>query len=185
MHPRHNQHVSAYSHPLKLTGAPSSLGWTLLGSVDRAAGIAVVVLADTPEDAEAVLAQDYPHLRHEPCEAPWLQDWLQRTIARIEDPRMSWQPPLAPGGTAWQQRVWALLQTIPVGQTLSYGEVARQLGAPGAARAVARACARNPVAVLVPCHRIVASDGRLSGYRWGLARKQALLQREALAAQGR
>lgn len=86
-------------------------------------------------------------------------------------------------GTAFQQRVWAALRAIPMGQTRSYGEIAAAIGAPGAARAVARACATNPVALLVPCHRVVQAGGQPGGYRWGAARKRALLERErALAA---
>ncbi|MFN3830179.1 MAG: methylated-DNA--[protein]-cysteine S-methyltransferase [Tepidimonas ignava] len=90
--------------------------------------------------------------------------------------------PLAPQGSPFQQRVWAALHTIAPGQTLSYGALAARLGMPNAARAVANACARNPLAIVIPCHRVVGADGRLSGYRWGLARKRALLQAEAASA---
>lgn len=86
--------------------------------------------------------------------------------------------PLDVRATAFQARVWAELRSIPSGATRSYGEIARSIGRPGTARAVARACASNPVAVLIPCHRAVASDGGLSGYRWGVGRKKALLARE-------
>ena len=82
-------------------------------------------------------------------------------------------------GTAFQQRVWQALRAVPPGRTVSYGEIARRLGRPKAVRAVARAVASNPVAVAIPCHRVIASDGALSGYRWGTARKRALLNREA------
>jgi AraC family transcriptional regulator of adaptative response/methylated-DNA-[protein]-cysteine methyltransferase len=83
------------------------------------------------------------------------------------------------GGTSFQRRVWRVLRSIPAGRTASYAEVAARIGAPRAARAVARACADNRLAVAVPCHRIVRADGSLSGYRWGVARKRALLAREA------
>lgn len=86
---------------------------------------------------------------------------------------------LNPQGTAFQQRVWQALQTIPPGKTLTYSALARQIGAPTSARAVAQACAANPIAFLIPCHRVVRSDGSLSGYRWGADRKRALLQAEA------
>jgi AraC family transcriptional regulator of adaptative response/methylated-DNA-[protein]-cysteine methyltransferase len=88
---------------------------------------------------------------------------------------------LSPQGSEFQRAVWRLLQTIPAGQTRSYGEVAALLGKPLAARAVASACAANPIAVLIPCHRIVRSDGGLGGFYWGLDLKRALLQREAAA----
>ncbi|WP_211243447.1 methylated-DNA--[protein]-cysteine S-methyltransferase [Chitiniphilus eburneus] len=86
---------------------------------------------------------------------------------------------LDPRGTPFQLRVWQALREIPPGQTASYGEIARRIGAPTAARAVAAACAANPLAVVIPCHRVVRGDGGLSGYRWGAARKRALLAREA------
>jgi AraC family transcriptional regulator of adaptative response/methylated-DNA-[protein]-cysteine methyltransferase len=86
--------------------------------------------------------------------------------------------------TAFQLRVWAALQTIPRGQTRTYANVAKSIGAPSSVRAVARACASNPAAVVVPCHRVVRSDGDLAGYRWGLARKKRLLERERAHPQG-
>jgi AraC family transcriptional regulator of adaptative response/methylated-DNA-[protein]-cysteine methyltransferase len=89
--------------------------------------------------------------------------------------------PLDIRGTAFQKRVWAALRAIPPGATSSYAEVARSIGAPQAVRAVAGACAANPIAVAIPCHRVVRSDGGLSGYRWGVERKRALLGREARA----
>lgn len=86
--------------------------------------------------------------------------------------------PLDLGGTIFQRRVWAALSRIPQGATASYAQIAERIGAPGAQRAVAHACAANPLAVLIPCHRVVASDGTLGGYRWGPARKAELLRRE-------
>lgn len=92
--------------------------------------------------------------------------------------RRAFELPLAPEGTAFERRVWAALLTLPHGQTRSYGEIARSLGQPSAARAVGTANARNPIAILIPCHRIIGSDGRLTGYAGGLARKEALLRLE-------
>src|SRR5947209_1285560 len=95
-------------------------------------------------------------------------------------PARSWacaRPPTSKAA-AFQQRVWAALREIPYGQTRSYSQVAAMIGAPSAVRAVARACATNPVALVVPCHRVVGADGSLSGYRWGMARKRALLDQE-------
>ncbi|MDX9739889.1 MAG: methylated-DNA--[protein]-cysteine S-methyltransferase [Gammaproteobacteria bacterium] len=86
--------------------------------------------------------------------------------------------PLAPDGTPFQRRVWDVLRALPVGATASYGDIARRMGRPSAARAVARACGANPIAVLIPCHRVVRGDGGLGGYRWGLQRKRELLRRE-------
>ena len=100
-------------------------------------------------------------------------------IGFVEAPRIGLALPLDVRGSAFQQRVWQALQAIPPGQTASYAEVAARLGTPSAVRAVAQACAANPLAVAIPCHRVVRSDGALSGYRWGVERKRALLAREA------
>ena len=97
----------------------------------------------------------------------------------IETPHQARTLPLDIRGTAFQRRVWQALQTIPPGETRSYAQLATALGTPTAARAVAGACAANPLAIAVPCHRIVCGDGSLSGYRWGVERKRALLEREA------
>ena len=104
---------------------------------------------------------------------------LAEAIAFVEAPARGLAQPLALRGTPFQQRVWQALRAIPPGETVSYTELARRLGLPHGARAVASACASNRIAVAVPCHRVVRADGELGGYRWGLARKQALLQREA------
>jgi AraC family transcriptional regulator of adaptative response/methylated-DNA-[protein]-cysteine methyltransferase len=106
--------------------------------------------------------------------------WIAAVVAALEEPRTAAELPLAVRGTAFQERVWAALRSLRPGERISYGELARRLGAPRAVRAVARACGENPVAVLVPCHRVVGSDGALRGYRWGLERKRALLEREAV-----
>ena len=104
---------------------------------------------------------------------------VAQVVALIEQPKLGLALPLDIQGTAFQQRVWQALQKIPAGQTLSYSELARQLGQPTATRAVASAVAANPIAVAVPCHRVLRNDGSLSGYRWGVERKRALLLREA------
>ena len=96
----------------------------------------------------------------------------------VERPQTRFDLPLDMRGTAFQQRVWAALQDIPAGKTASYAEIAKRIGAPKATRAVARACAANPVSLAVPCHRVVRSDGALSGYYWGIERKRELLKRE-------
>ena len=101
-----------------------------------------------------------------------------RVVAYVESPGGSADVPLDMGGTEFQRKVWQALREIPAGSTLSYTDVARRIGRPKAARAVAQACAANNLAVLIPCHRVVRSDGALSGYRWGVERKRALLDRE-------
>ena len=97
----------------------------------------------------------------------------------VEAPQLGLDLPLDLRGTAFQQRVWQALRAIPAGSTVSYAELAERIGAPKAVRAVAGACAANALAVAIPCHRVLRSDGCLSGYRWGVARKRALLEREA------
>jgi AraC family transcriptional regulator of adaptative response/methylated-DNA-[protein]-cysteine methyltransferase len=104
---------------------------------------------------------------------------VARVVGFVEAPALGLDLPLDIRGTAFQQRVWQALRDIPAGQTASYAEIARRIGVPGAVRAVAGACAANPIAVAIPCHRVVRTDGALSGYRWGIARKRALLEREA------
>ncbi|HEY0182957.1 MAG TPA: methylated-DNA--[protein]-cysteine S-methyltransferase, partial [Rhodopila sp.] len=100
-------------------------------------------------------------------------------VGFVEAPNLGLDLPLDVRGTAFQQRVWQALQEIPVGQTVSYAEVARRIGSPKAVRAVAGACAANHLAVAIPCHRVVRNDGALSGYAWGVERKRVLLDREA------
>jgi len=108
---------------------------------------------------------------------------VAQVIALVEQPRQGLDLPLDIRGTAFQQRVWQALRAIPVGETLSYADLAQRIGAPSAVRAVAGACAANRLAVAVPCHRIVRTDGALSGYRWGVERKRALLNAEAVEAE--
>ena len=100
-------------------------------------------------------------------------------VALVEMPKLGLDLPLDVRGTPFQRRVWQALCGIPAGATASYAEIAREIGSPGSVRAVAGACAANPIAVAIPCHRVVRSDGKLSGYRWGIERKRALLDREA------
>jgi AraC family transcriptional regulator of adaptative response/methylated-DNA-[protein]-cysteine methyltransferase len=100
-------------------------------------------------------------------------------VGLVEDPRRASTLPLDVRGTAFQERVWRALTTIPAGTTTTYSELARALGSPSSARAVARACATNRIAVAIPCHRVVRTDGAPAGYRWGIERKRSLLAREA------
>ena len=104
--------------------------------------------------------------------------WVARVVGFVEAPRLGLDLPLDLRGTAFQQRVWRALCDIPPGSTATYTEIARRIGAPNAVRAVGHACGANPVAVAIPCHRVVRTDGSLAGYRWGVERKRALLARE-------
>jgi AraC family transcriptional regulator of adaptative response/methylated-DNA-[protein]-cysteine methyltransferase len=99
----------------------------------------------------------------------------------LDAPGATLDVPLDPRGTPFQQRVWQALRDIPAGATATYADIAARIGAPGSVRAVAQACGANPIAIAIPCHRVVRSDGALSGYRWGVERKRALLDREARA----
>ena len=110
------------------------------------------------------------------------EGWLKEIVRRVEGNAPSVDLPLDVQATAFQRRVWQELQKIPRGTTRTYMQVARALGKPRSVRAVARACATNPVSIVVPCHRVIRSDGNLAGYRWGLQRKQKLLEREAASA---
>jgi AraC family transcriptional regulator of adaptative response/methylated-DNA-[protein]-cysteine methyltransferase len=105
---------------------------------------------------------------------------LAEIVGFIEAPKRGLNLPLDVQGTAFQQRVWQALRAIPLGQTSSYAEIAQSLGAPKSARAVASACASNPLALAIPCHRVVRGDGNLSGYRWGIERKREILIREGV-----
>ena len=109
------------------------------------------------------------------------EQWVAKVVALVEAPGIGLDLPLDVRGTAFQQRVWQALRDIPAGHTASYAEIAARIGAPAAVRAVAQACGANALAVAIPCHRVVRSDGALSGYRWGVERKRTLLAREAAA----
>ena len=142
-----------------------------------AGGICFIGFAEPETALEAELRRRFPRATLTRDDDA-LAAWLAEVSAAIAEPRAGRDLPLDLRGTAFQLRVWQALRRIPAGQTRSYGELAALAGEPRAARATGRACGLNPVAPLVPCHRAVAADGALTGYRWGLARKQALLKRE-------
>ncbi len=152
------------------------LGAVLVATTGR--GVCAILLGDEPADLVADLQLRFPHARHQPAE-PAFDAWVAQVVAHVDSPGTALELPLDIQGTAFQRRVWEVLRSIPAGETLSYAEIAARLGHPKAARAVAGACAANRLAVAVPCHRVVGADGALSGYRWGVARKRALLEREA------
>ena len=153
-----------------------SLGAILVAQSDR--GICAILLGD---DADALVRdlQDRFAQAHLIGGDTAFEALVAQVVAFVEAPGLGLNLPLDVRGTAFQQRVWQALQAIPAGQTASYAEVAQRIGAPTAVRAVAQACAANALAVAIPCHRVVKSDGALSGYRWGVERKRALLTREA------
>lgn len=172
--------AGAPGETIRHAAGPCSLGVVLVALAER--GVCAILLGDDG----AALLQD---LRARfPCAT--LQDGgpdaaaaVAAVAAAVDQPGSAFPLPLDIRGTAFQRRVWEVLQAIPPGETLGYAAVAARLGQPAAARAVAAACAANPLAVAVPCHRVVAAGGGLAGYRWGVARKQALLRREAGDAQ--
>jgi AraC family transcriptional regulator of adaptative response/methylated-DNA-[protein]-cysteine methyltransferase len=155
-------------------------GECTLGSIVVAAstkGICAILLGDDVERLIAELHDQFPAAQLLGGD-PEFDQWVARTVGFVDDPRIGLGLPLDIRGTAFQQRVWQALCDIPAGSTVSYAVVADRIGQPGAARAVARACASNRIAVAIPCHRVVRQDGGLSGYRWGVERKQALLRVE-------
>jgi AraC family transcriptional regulator of adaptative response/methylated-DNA-[protein]-cysteine methyltransferase len=156
------------------------LGRLLLAATPR--GICAVYLGDADAGLEARLRREYPEAEVRRDDAG-LNPWSDELLRHLDGRQPHLDLPLDVQATAFQWRVWQALRAIPYGSTRSYCEIARAIGQPAAARAVARACATNPVAILIPCHRVVREDGGLGGYYWGLERKQALLDQEKNAAQ--
>jgi AraC family transcriptional regulator of adaptative response/methylated-DNA-[protein]-cysteine methyltransferase len=164
---------------IKYAVTESPLGWLLVA--ETAKGICAVRLGDSPAALEAELAREFP------AAAITRDDIglglpLAALLGYLRGAEPHLDLPLDVRATAFQQQVWRALQAIPFGSTMSYGQVAATIGRPAATRAVARACAGNPVALVIPCHRVIREDGNLGGYRWGLERKERLLAQEAAAA---
>ncbi|HTU26041.1 MAG TPA: bifunctional DNA-binding transcriptional regulator/O6-methylguanine-DNA methyltransferase Ada [Pirellulales bacterium] len=153
----------------------SSLGSVLVAATDR--GVCAVQLGDDRAALVRALRARFPRADVRPADAAF-QKTLSTVIRLVETPGQVVELPLDVRGTAFQRRVWQALCRIPVGKTMTYAELAAALGQPTAQRAVAQACGANPVAVVIPCHRVVRSDGGLGGYRWGVERKDELLRRE-------
>ena len=154
-----------------------SLGRVLVAATHQ--GVCAIFLGDSSATLLADLKSRFPKATiGEPKAA--FADWVKAVVRLIDDPARSegLGLPLDIRGTAFQRRVWEILQTVPAGETLSYSKVAERVGNPRAVRAVASACAANPLAVAIPCHRITAANGELAGYRWGVERKRQLLERE-------
>jgi len=162
---------------IRFAVAEGSLGSVLVAASDQ--GVCAISLGDDPDALVRELQDRFPK-----AELIGGDEEFERTVAQvigfIEAPKTGLDLPLDVRGTAFQQKVWQALREIPAGSTVSYADVAQRIGAPKAVRAVAQACAANSLAVAIPCHRVVRNDGNLSGYRWGVQRKSALLEREAV-----
>lgn len=163
---------------IRVAIAGSSIGSVLVAAKDS--GVCAVWIGDDPASLRSLFVDSFPGGR----DALFASDstltaLTEKVVQRIEQPRSVSKPlPLDLEGTPFQRKVWAALCDIPLGTTTTYRELAARIGSPSAVRAVAGACAKNQVAIAIPCHRVVRSDGGLSGYRWGVERKQALLARE-------
>ena len=156
--------------------AQTSLGALLVARSAR--GVCAISLGDDPDALLRELQDRFPRAELVGGDAGF-ERLLAQVVGLIAQPGIGHDLPLDVRGTAFQQRVWQALRRIPPGQTASYADIAARIGSPKAVRAVAQACAANTLAIAIPCHRVVRSDGALSGYRWGVARKRALLEREA------
>lgn len=153
-----------------------NLGAILVAQSDK--GVCAILMGDDAEQLVQELQDQFSSANLIAGDSDY-ESLVAKVVGFVEAPQTGLDLPLDIRGTAFQRRVWEALQKIPAGQTLSYSEVAHRIGSPQAIRAVARACAANRLAVAIPCHRVVRNDGGLSGYRWGVDRKRALLQREA------
>jgi AraC family transcriptional regulator, regulatory protein of adaptative response / methylated-DNA-[protein]-cysteine methyltransferase len=153
----------------------SAMGRLLVAITER--GVCAIRMGDSDAKLEKDLREEFPQAQIERTDAV-LRELVQKILNHLEDDEPRLDLPLDIRATAFQRQVWEKLRAIPYGQTVSYGDVAKALGKPGAVRAVGRACATNPVALVIPCHRVVREDKSLGGYRWGLERKKKLLEHE-------
>jgi AraC family transcriptional regulator of adaptative response/methylated-DNA-[protein]-cysteine methyltransferase len=161
----------------------SPLGRMMVGATDR--GLCFIQFAESEPELLAQLRKEYPAAELQPMQQPWSQQfrlWMRSLDRHLQGAEPGLDLPVEVRATAFQLKVWKFLQTIPYGSVHSYAEVAAAIGQPGATRAVASACARNTVAIVIPCHRVIRGDGTLGGYRWGLARKRTLIDQERAAS---
>jgi AraC family transcriptional regulator of adaptative response/methylated-DNA-[protein]-cysteine methyltransferase len=161
---------------IKFAVGQTSLGAILVASSKK--GVASILLGDDPDELVRNLQDRFSNAHLIGADRDY-EALVARVVGFVEAPRVGLDLPLDVRGTAFQQRVWQALRNIPVGETVCYAEIARRIGSPLAARAVASACAANKLAIAIPCHRVVRNDGSLSGYAWGVERRRALLDREA------
>jgi AraC family transcriptional regulator of adaptative response/methylated-DNA-[protein]-cysteine methyltransferase len=162
--------------PIRFAVGECALGAILVAAGER--GICAISLGDDPDALIRDLQDRFPKAELVGGDAEFEQ-WVARVVGFVDSPRQGLDLPLDIRGTAFQQRVWQALRELPPGTTASYAEIARRIGAPRSARGVAQACAANVLAVAIPCHRVIRTDGGLAGYRWGIERKRALLDRES------
>jgi AraC family transcriptional regulator of adaptative response/methylated-DNA-[protein]-cysteine methyltransferase len=170
----------AIAAAIRYTCADSPLGRMLVAATER--GVCAIRFARSDDELLAGLKREFPFAVRKPDNAG-LKLWVAALLQRMRGQNLDSSLPLDIRATAFQRQVWTHLQSIPFGATRSYRQVAKAIGRPRAARAVARACATNPVAVAIPCHRVLRQDGSMGGYRWGIERKKALLDIEQAAAQ--
>ncbi|WP_323122352.1 methylated-DNA--[protein]-cysteine S-methyltransferase [Burkholderia alba] len=170
-----NDPVSRPTEPIRYATGACSLGRILVAETAR--GVCAILLGDTDRALIADLGTRFPAPAPDPGAA--LSQRVARAAHLADHPGDAPGFPLDPHGSAFERRVWDALRTIAPGATATYGDIARALGDPRAARDVAEACAANPLAIAVPCHRVIRKDGSLAGYRWGFKRKRELLKREA------
>jgi AraC family transcriptional regulator, regulatory protein of adaptative response / methylated-DNA-[protein]-cysteine methyltransferase len=163
---------------IRTASADCPFGRLLVGATDK--GVCFIGFAEPDEALMGDLRRRFPQAQIAADDAA-LAGTVRAVVDFLAEPKQALDLPLDLRGTAFQQRVWRTLCEIPAGETRSYAELARMMGNPKAVRAVARSCATNPVSLAVPCHRVIGSDGSLTGYRWGVPRKQALLEREKQA----
>jgi AraC family transcriptional regulator of adaptative response/methylated-DNA-[protein]-cysteine methyltransferase len=155
----------------------SSLGAILVASSKK--GVVAIFIGDDPDGLIRRLQDKFPKAWLLGGDADY-ESLVARVVGFVEAPSLALDLPLDVRGTAFQQRVWQTLREIPIGQTVSYSEIARKIRTPKAVRAIAGACAANNIALAIPCHRVVRNDGSISGYAWGIERKRALIEREAV-----
>jgi len=165
----------AVAAPIRYTLTNSDFGRLLIAATDK--GICAIQFANSDDELEHGLKREFPFATRR-RDDNGMQPWRDELLRRLQGEKLKESLPLDIQATAFQRRVWTYLQSIPVGATRSYGDVAKGIGHPTASRAVARACATNPVAIAIPCHRVVRGSGDTGGYRWGAERKQALLEME-------
>ncbi|HEY1722689.1 MAG TPA: bifunctional DNA-binding transcriptional regulator/O6-methylguanine-DNA methyltransferase Ada [Magnetospirillaceae bacterium] len=160
----------------------SSLGPMMVAATDK--GVCTIAFDDNPDKLVRDLQDQFPKARLIGADASF-EKMVAQVVGFIEAPALGLDLPLDVRGTAFQQRVWQALRRVPAGKTVSYADIARKIGRPEAVRAVAGACAANTIAVAIPCHRVVRTDGEISGYRWGVERKKKLLAKEAAAREAK
>jgi AraC family transcriptional regulator of adaptative response/methylated-DNA-[protein]-cysteine methyltransferase len=165
--------------PIRFAVGECWLGSILVAVSDK--GVCAILLGDDPDVLARDLQDRFPKAVLIGGDTSF-ENWIAAVVGFVANPAIGLELPMDIQGTAFQQRVWQALSEIPPGSTASYSDIAARIGQPKSARAVAKACGANPLAVAIPCHRVVSTDGALSGYRWGVERKSELLRREREAS---